>query len=170
MTKLRHLFLSLIVLVMFSACGEDEEPIPTTDEKTTFTITVENVFPAFDYTASGTVPSGLLMPGQEESFSFEAGKGSYLSFATMYVQSNDLFYAFDETGLALYDADGNPVTGDVTASIDLWDAGTEVNEEPGVGANQPPRQGMGDAGTSGDVLDGESPARGQGFHHRGEAG
>jgi len=35
---------------------------------------------------------------------------------------------------------GNPRTGDVTADVQLWDAGTEVNMEPGVGADQPPRQ------------------------------
>ena len=33
-----------------------------------------------------------------------------------------------------------PVTGDITSSISLWDAGTEVNQEPGAGADQAPRQ------------------------------
>jgi hypothetical protein len=47
---------------------------------------------------------------------------------------------------------GNALTGDITSMIDLWDAGTEVNEEPGVGPNQAPRQagpntGMDENGT-----------------------
>jgi hypothetical protein len=33
-----------------------------------------------------------------------------------------------------------PVAGDVTDHVGLWDAGTEVNEEPGVGPNQAQRQ------------------------------
>jgi hypothetical protein len=32
------------------------------------------------------------------------------------------------------------MTGDVTSYFHLWDAGTEVNEMPGVGLNQAPRQ------------------------------
>ena len=146
MTTMKYFFWSLILLLSLSACSEDEEPTPTPDAKATFTVTIENAFQAKDYLASGTVPSGLLMPGQEETFSFQAGKGAYLSFATMFVQSNDLFYAFDEKGLALYDDSGNPATGDVTAFIDLWDAGTEVNQEPGVGADQAPRQTAGNTG------------------------
>ena len=58
----------------------------------------------------------------------------------MYVQSNDLFLSPGDTGIALFADDGLPISGDITAQIGLWDAGTEVNEEPGVGANQAPRQ------------------------------
>ena len=37
-------------------------------------------------------------------------------------------------------------SGDITNQLELWDAGTEVNEEPGVGLNQAPRQGGPDTG------------------------
>ena len=33
-----------------------------------------------------------------------------------------------------------PTSGDVTGDVMLWDAGTEVNEAPGAGPNQAPRQ------------------------------
>jgi hypothetical protein len=33
-----------------------------------------------------------------------------------------------------------PIAGDITSQILLWDAGTEVNEEPGLGPNQAPLQ------------------------------
>ncbi|WP_141402366.1 spondin domain-containing protein [Sediminicola luteus] len=112
-----------------------------------FTVTVENVFQHKDYFANGTI-DGLIMPGQHRTISFNAGRGHYLSFATMFVQSNDLFFAPDENGLRLYDDNGNALTGDVTDMIDLWDAGTEVNEEPGVGANQAPRQSDANTGTT----------------------
>ena len=39
-----------------------------------------------------------------------------------------------------FDDMGHPLEGRVTRQIDLWDAGAEVNQEPGVGADQPPRQ------------------------------
>ena len=36
----------------------------------------------------------------------------------------------------------------MTAQLSLWDAGTEVNEEPGLGPNQGPRQKTPDAGVA----------------------
>jgi hypothetical protein len=64
----------------------------------------------------------------------------------MFVQSNDLFYAPDPAGIALFDDDGQPMDLDLLTQTFLWDAGTEVNEEPGVGANQAPRQTGPDTG------------------------
>jgi len=115
-----------------------------------FTVTIENVFEHKDYFANGT--TGLILPGEYEEITFNAGVGHYLSFATMFVQSNDLFFAPSAYGVALYDDMGNAVTGDITEKIYLWDAGTEMNEEPGTGANQAPRQagpntGMNENGT-----------------------
>lgn len=65
----------------------------------------------------------------------------YLSFATMFVQSNDIFLAPVESGIPLFDEDGNPIgLQNVTGKLTLWDVGAEANEEPGVGPNQAPRQ------------------------------
>ena len=73
----------------------------------------------------------------------------YLSFATMLVQSNDLFLAPTEKGLALFDENGTAMRmRDVTAELFLWDAGTEANEEPGVGPNQAPRQLVANTGNA----------------------
>ena len=110
-----------------------------------FKVTIENVFESKDYFASGNTEA--IGPGGMYSFTFNAGKGHYLSLATMFVQSNDLFYAPAMDGIALYDGTGNAVTGDITSMIELWDAGTEVNEEPGTGLNQAPRQSGPDTGT-----------------------
>ena len=91
-------------------------------------------------TPDGASQPGPLLAGNSYSFSFTASPGEYLSFASMFVQSNDLFYAPAGMGITLFEADGQPVTGAVTSQILLWDAGTEVNEMPGVGLNQAPRQ------------------------------
>jgi hypothetical protein len=75
-----------------------------------------------------------------------AKPGDKLHFAVMFVQSNDLFYAFYPRGLSLFD-ERRPVSGDMTRYVDLWDAGTEVNQAPGVGPDQAPRQPFPGAGT-----------------------
>ncbi len=96
-------------------------------------------------TPVGAGGPGPLTPGNAYEFTFVARPGDRLSFATMYVQSNDLFLAPGDTGIALF-TDDQPISGDITDQIGLWDAGTEVNEEPGVGANQAPRQAAANTG------------------------
>ncbi len=148
------LFLIFASIVWLASC-KPEETMPMPVEKD-FTVTIRNKTDAKDYFTSGT--TGLIMPGESYSFSFHAGKGHYLQFGTMFVQSNDLFVAPSDEGLALYDGD-TPLTGNITSMLKLWDAGTEVNEEPGVGPNQPPRQsgpntGMDENGVVHEVNDG----------------
>ena len=107
---------------------------------TEFVVKIENVSQHKDFFASGGFGSGPAFPGEEYSFSFHAPPGSYLSFATMYVQSNDLFIGPGEAGIPLYDASGNRKYGDITMYQEIWDAGTEVDETLGSGPNQAPRQ------------------------------
>ncbi len=140
--KNQHLLSLLFFLsftVLFTACNnDDDDNQPTPATTGTFTVTIENVVTPQSYLQSGTIEA--VPPGQSISVDFQAGKGHFLSFATMLAQTNDLFYAPDAGGIALYDDSGNALTGDITAKLDLWDAGTEVNQEPGVGADQAPRQ------------------------------
>lgn len=79
-----------------------------------------------------------------EYFEFEvtaSPQTPYLSFATMLVQSNDLFLAPAGGGIPLFDNEGEPIIGQfVTDKLHFWDAGTETNEVLGEGANQGPRQ------------------------------
>lgn len=124
-----------ISAIFISSCKDEEDMMLTTQS---FKVIVENVFEAKDYFVSGTTEA--IGPAGNYSFTFNAGVGHYLSLACMFVQSNDLFYAPSMNGIALYDASGNAVTGDITSMVNLWDSGTEVNEEPGTGMNQAPRQ------------------------------
>ena len=94
-------------------------------------------------TPAGADGPGVILPGQAYEFEVKVTSDApYLSFATMFVQSNDLFVGPGEGGIALIDMDGMAMEGmqDVTAELQLWDAGTEANEEPGVGGDQAPRQ------------------------------
>jgi hypothetical protein len=79
-----------------------------------------------------------------------AEPGDRLSLVTMFVPSNDLFYSPNEKGIALFDGE-EPVGGDLTSTIWLWDAGTEVNQEPGVGPDQVQRQSEAGAGPTEDA-------------------
>lgn len=92
----------------------------------------------FNLPAGATVP-GPITPGGAYEFSFQARPGMKLSFAMMFGQSNDLFYA-PAKGIALFDEKGRPISGDITSRLSLLDAGTEVNQEPGIGPDQAPRQ------------------------------
>jgi hypothetical protein len=94
----------------------------------------------FTDTPVGTDRPGDIWPGQAYEFKVTAKPGERLTIAAMFAQSNDLFYAPREEGIALFDSRGKPIRGDVTSQILLWDAGTEVNEEPGLGPNTAPLQ------------------------------
>lgn len=115
----------------------------------TFQVMIENISPPYAYFPSGhfAVPVGAEEPGPLTSgnsyaFEFEAGPGARLTFATMMVHSNDLFYAPGPGGIHLWEGH-EQVTGDITDQIQLWDAGTEMNQEPGEGADQPLQGGAG---------------------------
>lgn len=139
-------YASIAGLFLFSACSKDDDVEVTSAKEGTFTVKIENIQTGKDY--FNTEKTGMIAPAGVYSFSFDAGKGAKLSLATMLVQSNDLFYGFGDTGLDLYNADGTAVTGNVTSELYLWDAGTEVNQAPGTGSNQPPRQSGTNVGTT----------------------
>lgn len=98
------------------------------------TITFENLSSARNYAESGTFQatgsSVEVMPGQEIQITFSAHKGQTLMFATMYGNSWDLFFAPENPGIRLFDNNGEPVTGDVSDQVKLWDAGTKKNNDP----------------------------------------
>ncbi len=115
-------------------------------------------------TPVGDAEPGPATPGKKYTFTFTAKPGDKLSFATMYVQSNDGFYAAGETGMDLFN--GNvAITGDVTDQVQLWDAGTEVNQEPVTGADQAPRQSGPNVGTSESEVIQLISARADGFNY-----
>ena len=88
---------------------------------------------------------GPITPGHAYEFTISAEPGQFLSVAAMFGQSNDWFYA-NERPIALFNGT-KAVAADMTAQLALWDAGTEVDEEPGLGPNQGPRQKDPSAGT-----------------------
>lgn len=98
-------------------------------------------------TPVGDTKPGPATPGKKFELHFMAGPGDHLSFATMFGQSNDAFYAPADMGLPLFKGD-MPISGDVSNQITLWDAGTEMNQEPGKGPDQAPRQSKPNTGTA----------------------
>lgn len=95
----------------------------------------------------GADKPGPLLPGNAYEFTFEGSEGMKLNLIAMYGQSNDLFYA-PKAAFDLFDKNGDPLSGDITDKLLLWDAGTEVNQAPGIGDAQAPRQKMANTGRS----------------------
>ncbi len=119
----------------------------------TFTVLLENIAPSKLFTSSGVfnTPVGALTagpatPGKAYKFTVDAGRKQKLHFATMLAATNDLFFAPSGDGIPLYLDDGTPITADVTTQIYLWDAGTELNEEPFLGPNTVTRQAAANTG------------------------
>ncbi len=119
-----------------------------------FTVTVENLtgdlgdirrVGVFN-TPDGAEAPGPLLPGEAYRSAFAAAAGERLSFATMFVQSNDWIIAPGAEGIELFDADGNPIEGDITNQLAVFDVGTEIDQVPGEGADQAPRQSGPDTG------------------------
>jgi hypothetical protein len=90
-------------------------------------------------TPVGASAPGPITPGAAYEFTVSAAPGDRLSITMMMGQSNDWFYAPAESGIDLF-KNGEPVSGDITAQLAMWEAGTEVDQEPGIGSEQGPRQ------------------------------
>jgi hypothetical protein len=91
-------------------------------------------------TPIGAMAAGPIRPGDSFKFTVTAMPGMKFYMTQMFGQSNDWFYAPGPNGIALFDAKDNPIEADVTDQFYLWDAGTEKDEEIGIGPNQGPRQ------------------------------
>jgi len=90
------------------------------------------------------IGNGPLVPGKKVTFRVNAAAGDCLLMAFMYESSNDKFFS-PELPIPLFNSTGSPVYADITNKFVLWDAGTEIDEMPGSGPNQPAnKQGIDD--------------------------
>ncbi len=141
-------YLPLCLLPFAAACGSGTSTPPEGTEpgSTQFRLRLENVSNYQQLksggfaVAVGKADPGAIAPGEAYEVSFTAARGQRLAFATMLGASNDWVFAPEARGLELFE-NGAPITGDVTSKVYLWDVGTEVDEEPGVGPHTGPNQG-----------------------------
>lgn len=91
-------------------------------------------------TPVGADAPGPAGSGASYEFTIEAYPGQYLTLATMFVHSNDWFFAPGVDGIDLFGDSRIPISGDITDLFFLWNAGTELDQTPGEGADQAPRQ------------------------------
>ncbi len=138
LTSIHRLSVMALSLLVFTACKKNHDDMMITE---TATVTVENVLNSKPLVESGafkgTGMPAVILPGQSVTIRFSAAKGEAVSFATMYGWSNDLFFAPENPGIAVYDAAGNPIQGDVSSQIKLWDNGTRINQAPGAAVTHP---------------------------------
>ncbi len=124
--------------------AEDGNFVPLIDE---LSLTEGVRLTAAVNTPEGEESPGPLLPGGTyrllitvQQAATGGGQNARVSLASMFLQSNDVFVASPEGGLRLFDDAGNVITGDRSGELLLLDAGTEVNQEPGLGADQALRQ------------------------------
>ncbi len=141
------------VLMGTASVGSAEATHRPRPQETTFVVTITNVSDGFDFSRSGVFTNpddsdspAPAFPGSSYQFEVYANPGDHLSLATMLVQSNDWFFAPLEDGIALYDSAGEPIQGDITEQFYIIDAGTEIDQTPGEGPDQAPRQSGPDTG------------------------
>jgi hypothetical protein len=146
----------LAIAVAAAGCDDSHDHMDGMDPSTSqFRVRIENIAP-FTVLKSGVVSTkttgavGALSSGEAYELTVTAGIGQSLSFASMLGESNDWFFAPGPAGIALYDQSGAPRSGDVTSEIRVWDAGTEVDEEPAVGGSTGPQQAAPDQGAPDD--------------------
>jgi hypothetical protein len=101
---------------------------------------------AFEQVGLAPADASVLEPGAVVEFRFFAEPGDHLSFVTGYLAANDKFIAAPESGIPLFDEHGVARTGELDWALGLFDAGTEIDEPPGLGLHQFERQSLGDGG------------------------
>lgn len=90
-------------------------------------------------------------PGGSLTFSIDVPVGYKLGYNTMFVFSNDWFFAQDNKGYDLFNGNGTPKSGyDATNSTYLFDAGTEEDQPIGMGMDQAPFQSGPNTGATDD--------------------
>jgi hypothetical protein len=124
--------------------------------------------PSVELTILGLEPieenanQGALLPGNTYRIVFNVqDKAAVLSLVLQFLPSNDIIVGSNSDGIPLFNADGTPRAGDITADFQLLDAGTEANQAPGDGADQAilqmeSNQGAAEAGVVRPVDDGFS--------------
>ena len=114
------LTLSVAVLAILASCSTDDSiNQDTTPElaKNTFRLTLRNAINYVSVKKIGTAP--LTTTGQQFTTTFKATQGTYLSFANMFAQSNDWFFAPSSRGIKLWEGT-TPLTGDISDRIIMW--------------------------------------------------
>lgn len=138
MKKGHLLILAMAGATLFASCDRDKANDSMKMMESTHTFMIENVSTPKPFVESGSfvgvgseeVNLPVILPGQSINFKFKAGKGQALMFMTMYGASKDWFFASEQPGITLFNAQGEAITGDVSSQIKLWDNGTK-NDESG---------------------------------------
>ncbi len=90
-----------------------------------------------------TYAAAPMHPGEHASVLAAVSADENVSFLAMFGQSNDVVVATAPGGVAGLSGDGL-----AALSLGLYDVGTEVNQEPGAGSDQAPRQAAPDTGAA----------------------
>jgi len=90
-----------------------------------------------------TYAAAPMHPGEHASVLATVAPDENVSFLAMFGQSNDVVVATAPGGVAVLSGDGL-----AALPLGLYDVGTEMNQEPGAGSDQAPRQAAPDTGAT----------------------
>ncbi len=122
--------------------AEDGDPLPLAELVAESSEVIEVVvLAAQDAT---TYENAAMGPGGHASQLLSMSSDQRVSYVSMFGQSNDVVISTPPGGVSVLKPDGSLAT----VPLALFDAGTERNEEPGVGESQAPRQAAADTGES----------------------
>jgi len=128
--KKKILSLALLAFIGLTSCSNDDDAsiniTPNEPETSTFRLTLRNAVNYLNVKKIGDGP--LTTTGSYHEVSFKATKGTYLSFANMFAQSNDWVFGTNSQGIKLWDGD-TPKTGNISDYVKVWDAGSEQDED-----------------------------------------
>lgn len=119
--------------------GEDGDPTALLAElESDAAVSAVGWLTARDATSYEAAP---MFPGEYATAAVTVSPGEHITVAAMFGESNDTVVA--ALGVAAYD--GDPLSG--ALDLALFDLGTEADQEPGLGADQAPRQSAPNTGT-----------------------
>lgn len=131
-------YTALVAITVFASCSDDDDNVSVVPVELDALLNVVSYNAPQNLSDDRSNPERLSLdsPGEFFEIDFVAPEGSALNFVSMSSISNDWLFAPSAAGISIFDDAGNPILGDITDQVLLWDAGTEEeNVDTRGGAN-----------------------------------
>lgn len=127
-----------VASTQLEALAEDGNPRPLLQYLAVDVPGVEviDVLAAGGVSPDGNYDESAMLPGQQASVTRTPLTATHMTLIFMFAWSNDVVVS----GVFPIDATSAPADAGPTTALAMYDAGTEVNQEPGAGADQAPLQ------------------------------
>jgi len=127
---------ALLAIAMLTSCSDDDDntSIP---QNNLLGVVSYNEPQNLSNARSNPTRLSLDSPGEFFEIDFVAPEGANMNFVSMSSISNDWLFAPNGNGIDLFDNNGDPLLGNITDQVLLWDAGTEEENTETRGSGNP---------------------------------